>query len=636
MSKIKIAKKQTLIATGETNLKSQQEEDEKQFERLCKKESVSPTHIQLLKVLLEQKVMTIKKLKGVVVKHEMEREALQKMLDNPYKLCGLIPPVISYRTCEKIEKCLNLKIDPHYKMDVFLYWLFIKNQTLYLQKTNQCNHDICDEIIKFCGENNTFMKKFRKMVAYVSYKTCKYCIPIGILKIETDIRDLVAELVERQHYDDADKDKIVYKISDIYTHRNKDHNLQLNNEQRIALRAIIYGGDLVCLTGYPGTGKTVIITLLAEYYNQIGKTISFTAVSGMAVSNLKQGLCKTEIDTKRHYLGTICRTFMIDFKDSKKKTGKDIDVYHKKTPDVMFVDESSMVGYCDFLMILKYCYKNHCKLVLIGDGNQLPPIGLGQLFQDLIDVKICPISKLSTIVRQKSESSLLQTIKNIGESKFTMNNVVFDDCKFIPSTDEQIIKNLSTQLIGSRPDQTIVLVGQNGGKYGTINLNKWLQKYYGLHKNPELFRNREYNYHLGDRVYRIKNDYSSISDGGDGAEDLIQYNGEGYYLKGLDNANAKLQRIYDECEFVENKDDFLEEFVLGYTTTVHKSQGSQYDTVIILIPIEHKFMWMKTGRKLLYTAISRAKSKCTIIGNESLLMECYKNNTHVKTGFNMI
>jgi exodeoxyribonuclease V alpha subunit len=441
----------------------------------------------------------------------------------------------------------------------------------------------------------------------------KYCTTSEIYELEQSIIQLLNNFFnQKETMDSDDYEKVI-------TQYEKEKDIELNEGQINAIHKIVNNSPLVFLTGYPGTGKSTIIKLIYDYYDGHGYTLLFTALSGMAVSKIAQVLKLGDM-TQKHYIGTICKLFMYEL--HKLAEGK-------SPPQIIIVDEASMIDYLLFKRILLYAKKHDCKIILVGDPQQLPPIGIGQLFLDIIKSNRFEGHHLYDIMRQKENNQLLRTISSIGDGNFSIKKGINNDCLLIDIPDHKIINQLRDTL--NKYDMTdencLVLSAQKNGDLGVHKLNALLQGYYGKNKKQKIVHSKcGYDIFCEDKLQRIKNDYDD--------PDGIQYNGD-FSVINLTNGKMVIKRLWDEKTFYIKEEEIKDDFTLGYATTIHKSQGSESEYIIIILPTSHKFMWEQYGRKLLYTAISRAKEKCIIIGNPNLLMTAYHSNTEITTYFNI-
>ena len=613
-----------LIPTDLPNPKNKKLSDKEEFDEIMTTNQITGlVQDQLRKIVFDQKILPVKKLKHIAMVNKRmlpnKQFCLENIVKDPFDFCHLQNQLISFKKCEKIVSLFGLKVDSKKRAKAFLTWLFITHNTLYLEKNKNeaCYHQICTDkqLIEFSRQQGPIYDQINDQIYRFRSPNKKYCIPKEIYDIETDIQLLLNqfkqnELAYKQELDDGDLNQIAKKF-----YLNDADNKKLTDHQLQAIRLIISSGDLICLTGYPGTGKSMIIRAIANYYIDLGYTLLFTALSGTAVANIAEAM--KIIDGDRHYIGTICKLFMHELHNKSTKS----------KPMIIFVDEASMVDYILFLKILVYAIKYSCQLILIGDQNQLPPLGIGQLFADIINSGDFPVARLTKIMRQRNDLS--KTIMDIAQSEFTIEKSFNDCCIFIDTPDELIIPQLEKLLQNKEmtKDNTTVISAQNQNKFGIHKLNALLQEKYrqGYPEAIQYISDYGYTIHDGDTVQRLINDYDDPN--------KIQYNGDLYTVR-KKGTEIFTDRNWDKQSFESSPKQIKEEFMLGYATTVHKSQGSQYPYVILIIPHAHSFMWKKCGRKLLYTAISRAKLKCYIIGSRKVLIEAYNSNQTIVTGLN--
>ena len=599
-----------------------------------------PTYDQLKMIVLQLHILSIKKLKSISMVYRRTKPdatySLTNLVTQPYDFCGLRQQLLSFKKCEQIEQSLALPIATELKAKSLLTWLFLSNHTLYLEghKGVACRHDICEQYQAAYCHNEYVSDHLKK----INVGRLTYCIPREISDVEDDLRQLLKDIMTEPI------DHLVISPDELLELRQHCYTY-LTDEQLTAISLVINSGRLVCLTGYPGTGKSTITGCLSRFYSQHNAHMIFTALSGMAVSNMIK-IIGNNIDLDQHHVGTITKLFMHSMPPKNKVSDhhkNDVN-QHKTQPKIVIVDEASMVDYMSFKKILTYVKKHHCKLILVGDHEQLPPIGIGQLFRDIIERQLCPVAKLETIMRQKDDCLLLTTIKQISKQQLDLRTCFNQsDCQLISVEDQHIYAQLTNVLNQNRWNYmtTMIITAQNKGDYGVDKLNGFLQKHYNQCAKDVLLPKTHYEYSLyeGDQLQRLVNNYGDMNDDSpyelsSHCKDRIQYNGD-FYILNRSGVDFKVRRREDGETFVCDSSDLKDEFMLGYATTVHKLQGSSKANVIIILPYAHRFMWTQIGRKLLYTAMSRAKNNCVIIGSQELLMQAYHIDKHIVTGFNL-
>ena len=384
---------------------------------------------------------------------------------------------------------------------------------------------------------------------------------------------------------------------------NRNATNPLSEEQVSAIQNSLEAGVSI-ITGGPGTGKTRIIEGLAQVLvNGFGKTIRICAPTGRAAKRIaeNQALKKFQPSTI-HMLKA-----MID------SAAKDTEF------DALIVDESSMIDINLFKDLVKMLPLGS-QLILIGDVDQLPPVGAGQPFLDLIRSKKIVVSRLTKQFRQGSDSMIPNVAKaiNNGEiiefpSDFANSGFSFVEVEKGQVVDKiiEVVDFFTGDKNSSKDfDRTQILSPMRRYPSGLINLNSIMQKKYnpnGEKVFSKMEGDREVKFSSGDKVICTQNDY-----------DIDVRNGDIGYVVNKVGKNIRVEFDGEMKLFHSNKIDYLD---LAYAITVHKSQGSEYSNVIMPIVDDHRIM---LTRKLIYTAITRGKQNVCLIGSKRVLQEALK------------
>ena len=384
---------------------------------------------------------------------------------------------------------------------------------------------------------------------------------------------------------------------------NKNATNPLSEEQVRALQNSLEAGVSI-ITGGPGTGKTRIIEGLAQVLvNGFRKTIRICAPTGRAAKRIaeNQALKKFQPSTI-HMLKA-----MID------SSAKDIEF------DTLIVDESSMIDINLFNDLVKMLPLGS-QLILIGDVDQLPPVGAGQPFLDLIRSKKIVVSRLSKQFRQGSDSVIPKVARAINKGELIEFSSDFSSSgfSFVEVDKGQVVEKIIEVVdffTGNKNgsidfDKTQILSPMRRYSSGLINLNSIMQKKYnpnGEKVFSKMEGEKEIKFCAGDKVICTQNDY-----------DIDVRNGDIGYVVNKVGKNIRVEFDGEMKLFHNNKIDYLD---LAYAITVHKSQGSEYPNVVMPIVDDHRIM---LTRKLIYTAITRGKQNVCLIGSKRVLREALK------------
>ena len=384
---------------------------------------------------------------------------------------------------------------------------------------------------------------------------------------------------------------------------NKNATNPLSEEQVQAIQNSLEAGVSI-ITGGPGTGKTRIIEGLAQVLvNGFRKTIRICAPTGRAAKRIaeNQALKKFQPSTI-HMLKA-----MID------SSAKDIEF------DTLIVDESSMIDINLFNDLVKMLPLGS-QLILIGDVDQLPPVGAGQPFLDLIRSKKIVVSRLSKQFRQGSDSIIPKVARAINKGELIEFSSDFSSSgfSFVEVDKGQVVEKIIEVVdffTGNKNgsidfDKTQILSPMRRYSSGLINLNSIMQKKYnpnGEKVFSKMEGEKEIQFCAGDKVICTQNDY-----------DIDVRNGDIGYVVNKVGKNIRVEFDGEMKLFHNNKIDYLD---LAYAITVHKSQGSEYPNVVMPIVDDHRIM---LTRKLIYTAITRGKQNVCLIGSKRVLREALK------------
>ena len=304
-----------------------------------------------------------------------------------------------------------------------------------------------------------------------------------------------------------------------------------------------------------------------------------------------------------------------------------INEENKSDAEIVIIDEASMVDTYLFESLLRGL-KTDTRIILIGDYNQLPSVGPGQVLKDIIDSGVVPVVRLTRIFRQAQSSRIITNAHKINQGVFPdISNGKDSDFFFIKQEDPELAANEIVNIVKNRIPKAFrystndiqVLAPMQRSVVGATNLNIILQE--SINPEGEFLSRGGFKYRRGDRVMLIRNNY-----------DKEVFNGDIGFVKEVNMEERSLSIIY-EGRVVEYEDNELDELTLAYATTIHKSQGSEYPVVVIPLLMTHFVMLQ---RNLIYTGITRAKKICIIVGTTKALaysvhnMVVLKRNTKLK------
>lgn len=400
-----------------------------------------------------------------------------------------------------------------------------------------------------------------------------------------------------------------------------ESGIQYSREQELAIRQAATSG-LLLVTGGPGTGKTTILNGILELLGQMQLKCLLAAPTGRAAKRLSE-VTGEEASTIHRLLEA-----SID-----PATGKMAFVRDSENPlktDVVIVDEMSMVD-VQLLSSLLQAIPPRKRLILVGDPDQLPPVGPGFPFSDMLRANCLPTVRLTEIFRQAQQSLIVMNAHRVNRGEMPELKSVTSDFFFMRRQSEDAVCSLVRDLCTTRlpknmgipSDQIQVLSPTRKGGVGTVNLNKLLQE--ALNPPQDGKRERpfgEFVFREGDRVMQIRNNYDIMWKKTDGSQvGTGVFNGDVGTIRSIEPATETLTVVFDDRE-AEYDFTQLNELEPAYAMTVHKSQGSEYRAVILTAWNGSPYL---LSRSILYTAITRARELLIIVGREETVAVMTEN-----------
>lgn len=405
----------------------------------------------------------------------------------------------------------------------------------------------------------------------------------------------------------------------------KQTGIFLSQNQKNAVLSCLQNGVSV-ITGGPGTGKTTIINTLINIFSQSGLSTAIAAPTGRAAKRITE--------TSGHAASTIHR--LLEYYYSE---GEDVMRFGKNAEDpleekVIIVDEASMI---DILLMssLLDAISPGCRLILVGDADQLPPVGAGNVLRDILSCEFIHCVRLTEIFRQAEESLIVVNAHRINSGEYPDFNKKEKDFFLLRRSGEKeiaatirdlCIRRLPAYYTDCSAVRDIqVLTPMRKGGLGCINLNKELQAVL----NPPSPEKREKKFgsrifREGDKVMQIKNNYMlEWKRLDDFTEGKGMFNGDVGFVETVDAEYGTVTVQFDDGRFVQYEFSQMDELELAYAVTVHKSQGSEFP--IVVMPMTW-FPPMLATRNLLYTAVTRAKQMVVLVGQEKCLNSMVDNN----------
>ncbi|PWX75758.1 ATP-dependent RecD-like DNA helicase [Clostridium perfringens] len=532
--------------------------------------------------------------------------------NNPYILCDEISG-IGFKTSDKIARSLGIEIDSPFRIQSGIRYVinefcanghtFMPKDELIKEASNvlTVSEDIIEENIK----NAALDRKIK--LEKVNDKEGVFTIPNYYCELGITNRILTLAISNFQDIS-VDVDHLILQFE-------KKNNITFAESQKDAIISAFQNG-IEIITGGPGTGKTTIIKCIIEIFETCGLKVLLGAPTGRAAKRMSESTGKEATTIHR----------MLDMGVFEKEESVFVTnaEEHSLDADVVIIDEASMIDITLMNALLK-SIKVGTRLIIVGDVDQLPSVGAGNVLNDFIESGFTKVVRLKEIFRQGKESMIVVNAHKINKGEMPKLNEKGTDFFFIRNDIQEGILNTIIDLINTRLPRfnsnwdklksIQVLVPMKKGVLGVTNLNERIQNVLNPkapYKKEKEFRSMVFR--EGDKVMQIKNNYSlkwtRIAGKGD-HEGLGVFNGDMGFIESIDLEGKKLSIIFDDERRVIYDFMYLDELDLAYAITIHKSQGSEFPVVIIPAYMGAPLLM---NRNLLYTGITRAKEMVVVVG----------------------
>ncbi len=532
--------------------------------------------------------------------------------NNPYILCDEISG-IGFKTSDKIARSLGIEIDSPFRIQSGIRYVinefcanghtFMPKDELIKEASNvlTVSGDIIEENIK----NAALDRKIK--LEKVNDKEGVFTIPNYYCELGITNRILTLAISNFQDIS-VDVDHLILQFE-------KKNNITFAESQKDAIISAFQNG-IEIITGGPGTGKTTIIKCIIEIFETCGLKVLLGAPTGRAAKRMSESTGKEATTIHR----------MLDMGVFEKEESVFVTnaEEHSLEADVVIIDEASMIDITLMNALLK-SIKVGTRLIIVGDVDQLPSVGAGNVLNDFIESGFTKVVRLKEIFRQGKESMIVVNAHKINKGEMPKLNEKGTDFFFIRNDIQEGILNTIIDLINTRLPKfnsnwdklksIQVLVPMKKGVLGVTNLNERIQNVLNPkapYKKEKEFRSMVFR--EGDKVMQIKNNYSlkwtRIAGKGE-HEGLGVFNGDMGFIESIDLEGKKLAIIFDDERRVIYDFMYLDELDLAYAITIHKSQGSEFPVVIIPAYMGAPLLM---NRNLLYTGITRAKEMVVVVG----------------------
>lgn len=549
-------------------------------------------------------------------------DTINVIRENPYRLADDIYG-IGFYSADEIAKKMGIAFDSPYRIKAGLKYIILNaagDGHCYLPED-----ELIDKTSSMLQVKNTLIKdELSSLLLSQSFfmaredeKNLVYYMPYHVA--ENNVAKSLVELSLSEQGDiSLDLDRVIRDIE-------RDEKIKFGQKQISAIKSSIQNGVCV-ITGGPGTGKTTIINAIIKIMELEGKQVVLGAPTGRAAKRITE--------TTNREAKTIHRLLEISFANEESGFNRDED-----TPldcDCIIIDEVSMIDIILMSQLLK-AIRMGTRLILVGDVDQLPSVGPGNVLKDIINSEVIKVLSLDEIFRQGEESMIILNAHLVNKGQNPLVNEKDKDFFFIKSkSSSEILKTITNlckerlpKFYGFHPLKDIqVLSPMRKGDLGVVRLNADLQSVL----NPKADDKKEKRFQdevfrEGDKVMQVKNNYSIewklIKNKGLVEEGTGVFNGDFGYIEKIDEEDGILEVLFEDGKLVKYEFKEADELKLAYATTIHKSQGSEFPAVIIPA-------WsgppMLLTRNLFYTAITRARDLVVLVGEERYITQMIRNN----------
>jgi len=554
------------------------------------------------------------------------QDTIEKVKQNPYSLVEDVFG-INFRKADKIAEKLGVPKDDTERIKAGVFYTlqyYTSEGHTFLPNTMLCEkaaelmeigtEQIYDVIVQmvFDGKLHVETLEGRQVVFLMPYYMAEQNVCKKLILFDKAALKII----------DADIDELILKTE-------RQTGMELSNQQKFAVKSCLESGVSV-ITGGPGTGKTTIINTIINIFEEARLTTAIAAPTGRAAKRITE--------TSGHLASTIHRLLEYSYSEGEDNMRFAKNEENPLEFDVVIIDEASMI---DIILMngIVNAIQPGTRLILVGDADQLPSVGAGNVLRDIINGEIIYSVKLTEIFRQAKESLIVVNAHKINKGEYPDCNEKDKDFFLMRlSSEKDMLKTIKDLCINRLPNfykdlipmrDIQVLTPVRKGLLGSINLNLELQSVLNPpSKQLEEKKFADKIFRENDKVMQIKNNYQlewkRLDDFSDGQG---VFNGDIGFITKIDHEYGEMTVVFDESKYVTYDFTQLDEIEPAYAVTVHKSQGSEFP--IVVMPVSW-FPPMLATRNLLYTAVTRGRTAVVLVGSEAKMNAMVDNNAIIE------
>ena len=564
---------------------------------------------------------TVTQLYNILRKIKFYKRSLKEIITYPFSFINQCYQLFTFEKAEKIDEIYELNTPFKIKRNAQPYNIPAKYNSYYVKPSI-----LFEDFKKFCKKEGVNydeeIAEYLDLFIMVEINGKKYYTSETLLNIEKNMGDNLIELFYDTNYEIDFT--LINKYITLFESEKEGDPFDITQRQAI-INSILNKFNVIL--GFPGTGKSTIIECVIYVFDKLNKihgisyikptNISIMAPTGLAYVGLKNKITNA---ISEKICGT-CHKLLYFIYDQLIENNYELDDI-KYNVKLIIVEEFSMVDNNLFIEILNYCRIFGCRLIILGDENQLPSIGIGSVLSQIIKTEIFDENIIIlTHIYSQNGGILVNNIKKMNNELLGLND--FDDNTMIYQNindfiingeiNDDVLKKLIVKYKLTKENCKFLSYFKNT-KY-LFNINNLNIKLQEIFNSESEFIQNETGFKINDIVIRTENDNSDKIFRANGEQAIITHYTKNY------NTTVEFKYIDDFDDNCKEYLEFKEQFALAYSITVHKSQGSQYDNVIIFIDPNQK----RWNKKALYTAISRCKKRCIIISAYDDFISAQKN-----------